>query len=380
MRIKIIALFVFAGFVFSAKAQTAVLKADTAKAATTTPAVPSTASAADPPLIFSGSVDTYYKHLFSRGAVVPTSFANENNSISIGMVDLGLKKTVGKASFVGELSFGPRGQYQSIPNSNPATINVPGSGSSTTAYSSYHIQNLYVSYNLTERFSLAMGYMSTFVGYEVISPTANFNYSTSYLFTNGPFQNAGFKATYDFSDKISLMAGIFNDYWNAYQSGGKTNTFGAQLTVTPVKNWTAYINLLTSATSGTEIDLTTAYQLTDDFKIGLNAADYSASNGSTGGFDGLALYPQMALSKAVAIGIRAEYFKDKPGTYGKLLVVGPPPGQSVTDLTFTVNVKAGPLTVIPEVRFDTSKNNIFMDTSGFQNNASQFLLAAVYDF
>src|SRR5215469_16185462 len=169
----------------------------------------------DPPLIFSGSVDTYWKYDFSKNANIPTSFASDQNSISIGMVDLGLKKKVGKVAFVGELSFGPRSD-QSIPTSG------------------YHIQNLYVGYDVTDKFNLSAGYMSTFVGYEVISPVGNFNYSTSYLFTNGPFQNAGLKATYTFSDKVSLMAGIFNDYWNVYQSGGKVNTFGAQLMVVPV--------------------------------------------------------------------------------------------------------------------------------------------------
>lgn len=61
----------------------------------------------DAPLVISGSVDTYFKTDFSGKANIPTSFANELNSISIGMVDLALKKAVGKASFVGELSFGP---------------------------------------------------------------------------------------------------------------------------------------------------------------------------------------------------------------------------------------------------------------------------------
>ncbi len=92
--------------------------------------------------------------------------------------------------------------------------------------------------------------MATFIGYEVISPAGNFNYSTSYLFTNGPFQNAGFKATYAFSDKVSLMVGIFNDYWNVYhrQHTGDVSTFGAQLMVAPVKNWTAYFNVATGPT------------------------------------------------------------------------------------------------------------------------------------
>jgi hypothetical protein len=335
----------------------------------------------DAPLVISGSVDTYFKTDFSGKPNIPTSFANENNSISIGMVDLGLKKSVGNASFVGELSFGPRGQQQSIPNADPGLVTFPGTSTTGVGYSSYHIQNLYVSYNLTSALNVTAGYMSTFIGYEVISPAANFNYSTSYLFTNGPFQNAGFKATYTFSPAVSLMAGIFNDYWNAYQSGGKVNTFGAQLTVTPVKNWTAYLNVAAGDQSGTEFDLTTAYQITPAFKLGLNAADFTAGSGYgyKGGFSGVALYPQLAVSKVVTLGIRGEYFSSKAGAY---LNAGPPPGESVTGITFTANVKAGPLTFIPEIRFDnSSKSDMFLDGSGnLTQGATQFLMAAVYAF
>jgi hypothetical protein len=294
------------------------------------------------------------------------------------MFDLGLKKTVGAASFVGELSFGPRGQQQSIPNADPGLVTFPNTATTGVGYSSYHIQNLYVSYNLTSKFNLTAGYMATFIGYEVVSPAANFNYSTSYLFTNGPFQNAGLKATYTFSDKVSLMAGIFNDYWNVYQSAGKVNTFGAQLTVTPVKNWTAYINLVTGPQSGTEVDLTTAYQITDAFKLGLNAADFSASN-STGGFSGVALYPQIAVSKIATLGLRLEYFHTSTGTF---LTAGPLPGQSVFGSTLTANIKAGPLTLIPELRLDnSSKSMMFTDGGGNPtSSATQFVLAAVYVF
>ena len=368
MKKKIILLSLFiTGFVIITKAQ------DTIK------------TTGDAPLVISGSVDTYFKTDFSGHANIPTSFANENSSISIGMIDLALKKSVGKASFVGELSFGPRGQQQSLPNADPGFVSVTtpiGEGSyagSGVGYSSYHIQNLYVSYNVTDQFNLTAGYMSTFIGYEVISPAANFNYSTSYLFTNGPFQNAGFKATYTFSPAVSLMAGIFNDYWNVYQSAGKVNTFGAQLTVTPVKNWTAYLNVVTGSSYGTEFDLTTAYQITSAFKLGLNAATFSATNGFTGGFSGVALYPQVAVSKAVTLGLRGEYFTTKSGTF---FDAGPAPGESVTGITFTANIKAGPLTFIPEVRFDnSSKSDLFTDgNNAFTTSASQFLLAAVYAF
>ena len=317
----------------------------------------------DAPLVIFGSVDTYYKDDFSGHANIPTYFASDNNSISIGMIDLGLKKTVGKASFVGELAFGPRGQYQSTPN---------GDGSAGNGNNSFHIQNLYVNYAVTDKFSLAAGYMATFVGYEVISPTGNFNYSTSYLFGAGPFQNAGFKATYAFSDKVSLMAGIFNDNWNVYTATHDVSTFGAQLMVAPAKGWTAYLNLATGPTSGTIFDLTTAYQITDAFKLGLNGATFTPAHGG-GGYDGIALYPQLAVSKAVTFGLRGEYFESK--------AIGTTPKAHVTGITVTSNIKAGPLTFIPEIRFDNGGNEIFTDSNGASTkSASQFVLAAVYAF
>ncbi|MFA6083040.1 porin [Mucilaginibacter sp.] len=349
MKKKLLLLISLATFAYAAQAQ------DTTKA--------------DPPLMISGSVDTYFKYDFAKHGNIPTSFASDQNSISIGMIDLALKKKVGKAAFVGEMSFGPRGQAQSIPND-------------ANDGNSYHVQNLYVSYDVTDKFNLTGGYMATFMGYEVIAPAGNFNYSTSYMFTNGPFQNAGFKATYLFSDKASLMAGIFNDAWNVYTSVSQVNTFGAQLMIAPVKGWTAYINLLTGKLSGTEIDLTTSYQITDAFKLGLNAADFSAADAvGTGGFTGVALYPQLAVAKDVTLGLRGEYFKTKDGT---VTTYGPAPGSSVTAFTFTANIKSGPLTFIPEVRLDRNKalSDGFTKSGGITptKSASQFVLAAVYSF
>ena len=160
------------------------------------------------PLEISGSADGYYKYDFSKNENIKTSFATDHNSVSLGMLDLALKKTTGKVSFVGELSFGPRGQYQSIPNAD-GTYDDSNSNS-------FHIQNLYATFAFTDKFSMTAGYMGTFIGYEVISPVANFQYSTSYLFTNGPFQNAGIKANYKFTDKFGGMIGLFNDSWNTY--------------------------------------------------------------------------------------------------------------------------------------------------------------------
>lgn len=320
------------------------------------------AQEADAPLEISGSADAYFKYDFAKMPNIGTSFANDHNSVSLGMLDLALKKTTGKASFVGELSFGPRGQYQSILN---------GDG---TDGNSFHIQNLYATYAFTDKFSMTAGYMGTFIGYEVIAPTGNFNYSTSYLFTNGPFQNAGIKGTYAFSDKVSLMVGLFND-WNVYKDENGVSHVGAQLMVSPVEGWTAYLNVLSGtsagATNGTILDLTTSYDVTEKVKIGLNAADYSVDGG--GGYGGGALYLQNSFTPGFALGLRGEMFtvKGDAATAGK----------DITAVTLSGNIKSGGLTFIPEVRFDNDSNSSFFKTDGMPTKtASQFSLALVYAF
>lgn len=330
----------------------------------------------DEGLQISGSVDTYYKYDFSGYSDeaglgnIPTSFADEQNSISIGMIDIALAQTVGKASFVGEFSFGPR-SFKSVPLFSP-----DGDEDDVLV----GIQNLYVSYAFSDVFSLTAGYMGTFVGYEVISPAGNFSYSTSYLFTNGPFQNSGLKADFAISDRFAFMVGVFND-WNVYQDRNGVTDFGAQLYFMPVDGWDIYVNFVTGDPSGTIIDLTTGWQITDGFYLGLNAADYSASGDDAGGYTGVALYPQFSISDAFDIGLRYEYFRFKEFTDESLARIS---AQNVNALTLTANLKAGPLTVIPEFRIDGASDEFFYKSSGDTmpntKSASQFLLAAVYAF
>ena len=323
----------------------------------------SVAFAQDTPLEISGSGDLYYKYDFSgnNNITTPTgtSFASDQNSVSLGMIDILLKKKTGKTSFVGEVSFGPRGAGQSI-------LDAGDNGQS------FHIQNLYAAYAATDKLTLTAGYMGTFVGYEVISPLANFHYSTSYLFTNGPFQNAGVKANYAISSKVGLMVGLFNDGWNKYQADADLglNNIGAQLSVTPFEGLTAYVNYLSGSAKGTIIDLTGTYQVSEKFKLGFNAADYSDVGDDTG-YTGFALYPSYAVSSNFGLGLRAENFKFKENSGDT----------SVTALTFSANLKSGGLTFIPEFRMDSGKDKIFDDSDGLPTkSASQVSLAVVYGF
>lgn len=320
----------------------------------------------DGPLQITGSADVYYKYDFARQPNIATYFDSDQNTLALGMLDIALKKKTGKASFVGEVSFGPRGQFQSLPN---------GDSDQANGDNSFNLQNLYASYAFTDKFSMTAGYMSTFIGYEVISPVGNFNYSTSYLFSYGPFQNSGIKGTYAFSEKASIMLGLFND-WNVYKDFNGMSHVGAQLMLSPVEGWTAYLNAMSGtangARNGTILDLTTTYQMTEKVKIGVNAADYTVKGG--GGYGGAALYLQNAFTDALILGLRGELFTQKG-------IVGVP-AKDVASVTFSGNIKSGSMTFIPEVRFDNDNGSNFFKSDGISStrNASQFSFAVVYAF
>ncbi|MEO7976810.1 porin [Flavobacterium sp.] len=315
------------------------------------------------PLEITGSGDLYYKYDFAKTSNIPTSFATDHNSVSLGMLDIALKKKIKNVSFVGEISFGPRGQFQSIPNSD-------GTYDEGNGFNSFHIQNLYATYEVSDKLSLTAGYMGTFIGYEVISPVSNFHYSTSYLFTNGPFQNAGIKANYAITEKFGAMLGLFNDTWNSYQADPQKglNAVGGQLSFVADKA-SAYLNFMDGSVSGTIVDLTATFQISDKFKLGVNAADFS--NEGDVGYTGAALYPSYAITDAFALGLRAEYFKKKEGSGDN----------DVTALTLSGNYKINGLTIIPEFRLDSNSDEVFVDSDLLPTkSASQVLLAVVYGF
>lgn len=311
------------------------------------------------PLEITGSGDLYYKYDFSKNQNIKTSFGTDQNSVSLGMLDIAFKKTIKKVSFVGEVSFGPRGQYQSIPNGDGTDLN------------SFHIQNLYATYAASDKLSFTAGYMGTFIGYEVISPLGNFSYSTSYLFTNGPFQNAGVKANYKITDKFGAMLGVFNDSWNSYKADPikGLNAVGGQLSYAS-EGTSAYLNFMDGSVSGTIFDLTATFQLSEKFKLGLNVADFS--NKGDVGYTGAAIYPSYAITEAFALGLRGEYFKYKEGSGDT----------DVTAITLSGNYKVSGLTIIPEFRLDSNSDEVMFVDSDLApaKSASQVLIAVVYGF
>jgi len=255
-----------------------------------------------------------------------------------------------KVGFVADMVYGPRG--------NDAVFGSP-TGSSEV------INQLYAYWNVSEKVKLTIGNFNTFLGYEVISPTANFNYSTSYLFSYGPFSHTGIKADFTLSENTSLMLAIMNPTDATEFNPTGSYAFGAQLGFSG-----QYINFLLDS-GAYEIDFTGGFDVSETFFLGINAAYFSGDDAP--GFYGAALYPQIATSDSFKIGLRTEYFVED-GDFGAI-------GTGVEDssvfaTTLTGNYTIGSLTIIPELRLDSASEAAFVGDKAL----SSFALAAVYSF
>jgi hypothetical protein len=316
----------------------------------------------EPTFSVSGTVDTYYR---SSEYAPGTSFANLNG-FALGMANIVLSYEGEKSGFVADLVYGPRG----------ADAVFESTGSSSI------VNQLYVYYNVSESFTLTLGNFNTFLGYEVISPAANFNYSTSYMFSYGPFSHTGIKADIAVSDDVSLMLGVLNTTdQTESQPIGKDYMFGAQLGL-----YGQYINLLTGQ-GATQLDFTGGIDLSDSFFLGVNATTYEDDDKK---FSGVALYPQIALSDSFSLGARFEAFTDEglgavkdAGLTFKENGVGDLDYKNVdnTSITITGSYTSGNMTIKPEFRIDSASEEYYLDSDGGATDSlASFVVAAIYSF
>lgn len=311
-------------------------------------------------LSINGSVDAYFRtnlsatdksgtdaegNVTSAAAAPGTSFAEETG-FALGMANVVLSYEGEKVGAVADVVFGPRGD---------------------AAAGGYNLNQLFVYWNVSEGTKLTMGRFNTYLGYEVIAPAANFNYSTSYLFSNGPFSHVGLKADFALSEDFSLMLAVMN-VTDVNNNLTGTYSAGAQLGYSG-----QYLNFYYDGGEalGLEIDYTGGFNLTDTFFLGINAA-YADSDGN--GFSGAALYPQIATSDNFTLGLRGEYF----ATHSD----GGTDDPSVFATTLTGSYTIENFMLKPEIRLDSWSNDTpYIDNDGMASKSlSNFLIAAIYSF
>ena len=309
-----------------------------------------------PKLSVSGTVDVYGTTNTVDGTGTPgLLIANPDkaNGFGLGMANTVFSYDGAKSGVVADIAFGPRAD----------DANMAGA-----------INQLYAYYNLTEKLTVTAGQFNTFLGYEVISPAANFNYSVSYLFNAGPFSHTGVKLDYAASEDLSFLLAVTNAHAitsdDASESGA--TQYGAQ-----VGYKGQYLNFIygayseTSATDVLFLDYTGGFDLSESLYLGINAA-YSYSDDEEAGYQGAALYIENTFSETFALGLRPEFFS----------YTSADDSEDVLALTLAASTQLDDnLKLITELRYDSSDDyKIEGFGPGTEKNATALTIAAVYSF
>ncbi|MCF3111525.1 porin [Niabella sp. CC-SYL272] len=325
-------------------------------------------------LQINGSVDAYYRFNFNHAKSVQqannfTSFTNSHNSFELGMASLKASYTKGKAGVVVDLGFGTRAREFSYNETGVTQA----------------IKQAYITYAPSEHVKLSAGKWGTHVGYELLDPQLNRNYSMSYMFSYGPFSHTGLKADFTVGDGFGIMAGVTNptDYlsapWNKKFIIGQFSKTSEKVNL--------YLNYVggkdTAEVASNQLGLTATAKITDKFSLGYDGTVkfVKSPDVSSQSWWGSALYVNVDPSEKFGITLRGEYFDDKKGVItnadGSALL-----GTSVIQGTLSFNIKpVSGLMIIPEFRLDSAKDPIFTKNSGDGTKSTgTFLLAAVYSF
>jgi hypothetical protein len=389
----------------------------------------------------SGYIDSYYQTAFNNpksGNLLGPSLGNGNGStasrafdrltdqFALGLVQTKFNYKNSKSEVMIDLTFGPNAMLGNFGNTlGKARSYVPGQDPKLAIYdNSVAIKQAYFTYSFTDKLSMTVGQFGTHIGYEVIDAPVNYHYSLSNLFNNGPFYHIGGKLNYAASDKVAFMLGLVNN-WDALTDWKKSKSLIGQIYVKPVDGWNVYLNAIVGAnddpykvqgaTTTSEnstystytrmlYDLTTGYQVTDKFYMGLNAAfgNYSFSSKvavagqdsvSSTSWYGIALYPNYQFTSMIGLGVRYEYFADPKGVRyigggttvdsDDLTVATSKAGvinQSIT-VTLPITLADGHLIIKPEFRTDFADRFIYEKSDGGGTKGQTTLgLAFIYKY
>jgi hypothetical protein len=345
---------VFFGFI-SAQAQTDSSEVDSSKTTIT------------------GSVDAYYRYNFNdtkAGGPLNdynnyTSFTNSQNSFQLGMASVRADHGFGKASATIDLGFGPRAEEFSYGDPDHPTL--------------FAVKQAYISYAVSDKVKLTIGKWATHIGYEVTDAYLNRNYSMDYMFSYGPFSHTGLKADIGLGKKSAFMVGVANAADMVASSGSRKYALAQFSTATMNDKVKAYLNFQGSyggSFSTSQFDLVVTGTVTENFSIGYNGTVQSKKPevGSSASWWGSAVYLNLDPTSIFGITLRGEYFDNKKAVIGA-------PATSIFDLTLSPNIRIGNLTIIPELRLDAGKDQIFEKGNGISTKTTVTgIIAATYHF
>lgn len=336
----------------------------------------------------SGSADVYYRYGFNNVKEAPfnsyTSFTPSHNSFELGMASVKIEHSIGKVGMVADLGFGRRAEDFNYTDGDP---DAGKNGFFTLAA----VKQLYLSYAPSDKVKFTFGSWGTHIGYELVDAYLNRNYSMSYLFSWGPFFHTGLKADFTLSGQSGIMVGVTNPTDLKAASGLPKMFIGQFSTGTTDEKLNLYLNFQGGKYVDDQRlyqgDITASYAINSKWGLGLNAS-YQTRSAKDGGGEwgdgvawyGAALYINADPTDWLGITLRGEYFNNDDGVLNfnsNLMSTA----STLIIPTLSFNFKVNNLTIIPEFRFDTASEEIFLKEDGAGTKTSgAFILAAHYRF
>ena len=338
-----------------------------------------------------GYVETSYTQNFnnpSDGVNNNRSFDGDANSFRPNMAQLVLEKAASpggaltdRAGFRLKLNFGEDAKF------------TGGTGADD-----FDFQEAYLQYMPADNLTFQAGRMNTLIGYEVIESPLNPNFSRSFMFGIGePFTVTGFRASFDFSDNVSLAMSAINSFAGLRQDNNNSKSIEALLSLTPMDNvgvsifgfWGPEDNARGEATAdrmqvGGILDV----QATDQLELVFegyygNQALPGQQNARWNGVAGYAIYD---FNDQWGLHVRAEVFEDAAGYFScggrdddgnslysnaQVCPIGAANDQTLWETTWTLQYKPVPnLITRAEFRYDESDRATFQDGDGVSNSQS----------
>ena len=322
----------------------------------------------------SGFADLYYRKDFAKSdANNFTSFTGAQKSLELGMASVKLEYKPGKLDLVADLGFGPKAREFSY--------NDKGFFSS--------VKQLYASYSATDWLKFTAGTWATHVGYELVDPQLNRNYSMSYMFTNGPFTHTGVKAEVS-KGKSGFMIGMSHatDYRKRPSGLIRKEFLIAQYSYAFTDNIKLFLNYVGGKNPDTskvsQFDAVLTAKISDKVSVGYNGTinTTKAWDGSKNvdgkSWSGNAFYLNVDPVSYAGLTLRQEFFSDKNQLKVFASAAG---GSTVSATTISANFKLGGFLFIPEIRYESAGQAIYKDVNNRAvKSATNFIFAAIYSF
>lgn len=366
------------------------LLASLALAGAVSPVLADSATPAAPTVTVNGLVDAYYAYNFTYPASFSTGagyfYNNVANSFTLGLAEAKFTATQGQGSGHLVLAYGQESSLGLLTGLGNTGVDV---------------LQAYVTYSPSQ-WNFSAGRFVTWMGYEVIESSSNWNYSHSLLFGELPFWHTGVSAQFAPDSTFNVTLYDTDTTWNTQTSSTWGKTWGLQVAINPNSMWTITLNGILTPIGGvgTQSNMTgegiVVYKPTSMWSFALDAqyGTNSIPSGATGpapSLFGVALYARDQFQSDWAVALRGEYLSDGNNDYaapggGVLYGNAAPAGKAFSAMEITGTLEHNLTTNLvgrAEVRGDfansssaaTNASNVFTD--GTANGSSSNITGTV---